>query len=153
MADALGLRKASAKGYKQAQQRLGELGAPESAPDDHARLQGTWVCVETLRNGAPVATWVGVKALFDGDNLTWFYPRSDGTYSESKCQYTIDSAAQPRHFDWHALDAPQKVDQRLYKVDGDTLRMATDLSFKSRPVSFEMAVWRFKCVRVPATNP
>jgi uncharacterized protein (TIGR03067 family) len=117
---------------------------------DQDQLQGTWVCVATLLDGKPVDTYVGVRAVSAGDDLTWYFPRRDGTYIEQKNKFRIDPSQQPKHFDWWVTDQPDSVDRRIYAVEGDVLRMATNLDIATRPSTFVSARWQFTIHRIPA---
>jgi uncharacterized protein (TIGR03067 family) len=117
------------------------LGSP--AADE---LQGTWVCVATLKDGQAVSSYVGVKAVFVGDSLTWHYPRPDGSYLEQLVKYRTDAAR--NYFDWWTADRPEAVDLRLFTVSGNELRWSTNLDRKTRPERFEAGRWQFTMKRM-----
>lgn len=127
-------------------------GLPTLAADnakDKELLQGTWVCVVTLKDGQAVETYVGVRAKIEGDTLTWYFPQKDGSYREQKNSYRIDSSKNPKHFDWWIADkTPISPDFRLFTVTDGQLRMLTNLDYKTRPATFEAGKWQFTCKRV-----
>ena len=120
------------------------------APDaDLKKLQGTWVCVATLKDGKAVQSYVGVKAVIIDTDLTWHFPQKDGSVREQKNKFRIDSAKNPKHFNWWREGKTEaNADQRIYSVDGDTLKWGTNLDYKTRPASFDKAVWQFTVKRV-----
>lgn len=121
------------------------LGA-EPAKSDQELLQGTWECTATIKDGQKVQTYVGVRAVIEGDNLTWYYPKNDGTYNTEKCKFRIDAAK--KHFDWWRPAKPESVEVRLYSVTETELRMSTNLDYKTRPAAINQGKWQFVCRRV-----
>jgi uncharacterized protein (TIGR03067 family) len=96
---------------------------PLDQPSDQRLLQGTWICVATFKDGQPVQTFVGVKAIIRDDRMTWIFPQGDGGEAAEEAAVTID--ANQRHFDWYYLTSgPSKMHRRLYSLEGDTLRWA-----------------------------
>jgi uncharacterized protein (TIGR03067 family) len=124
----------------------------EPARSDLELLRGAWVCVATMKDGEAVENYVGVRAVIEGDQLTWFFPNPDGTYREQKNKFRIDAHAQPKQFDWWPVDQPDAVDRRIYTVSDTSLRMAANLDGKTRPKSFESARWQFVCRRMAAND-
>jgi uncharacterized protein (TIGR03067 family) len=124
----------------------------ETSDRELAKLRGTWVCSATLQDGKEVRTYVGVKAVIEGDNLTWYFPKKDGTFREQKNKFRIDATKEPKHFDWWLPDKPKSVDLRLYSIDDGVLRMATNLDYATRPTTFDSARWQFTCKRVKASK-
>ena len=126
--------------------------ADERADKELAKLKGTWVCVATLRDGAEVKSYVGVKAVIEGDSLTWYFPQKDGSYREQRNKFRIGPTKEPKHFDWWRVDdkgeSTGRVDPRLYSISGDEFRWATNLDFKTRPKTFDSARWQFTTKRV-----
>ena len=120
--------------------------ADEPGKTDKDLLQGTWVCTQTLKEGEKVETYVGVRAEFKGDELTWHYPKKDGTFATEKCKYRIDEEKQ--HFDWWRPAKPESVEVRFYSVTETELRMATNLDYKTRPEAIDQGKWQFTCQRV-----
>ena len=125
----------------------------QPAESDHELLRGTWLCVGTLLDGKPVDRYVGVRAVFEGDNLIWFFPQSDGSYREQKNKFRVDPDHVPAHFDWWSVDAPAAVDLRLYSVSDELLLWATNLDSKTRPETFNDARWQFVMGRVVEDDP
>lgn len=117
--------------------------------DDQKLLQGTWECVATLRDGQPVNNYIGVRAVIEGDRLTWHFPRSDGTKLTQVARFKLDQTQNPRHLDWWDEKTPEKIHRRLYSLDGDTWKMADHLT-GTRPTSFAEAKWQFTSKRIAA---
>jgi uncharacterized protein (TIGR03067 family) len=117
---------------------------------DKQMLRAAWVCVATLKDGRPVDDYVGVRAVIEGDDLIWYFPQSDGSVREQKNKFRIDPSQEPKHFDWWKTDNPQSIDWRIYDIQGDVLRMATNLDGKTRPETFDSARWQFTVQRVQA---
>lgn len=108
-------------------------------------LRGTWICVESAKDGEPVDRYVGVRAVFDGNNMTWIYPAANGQDRRQACRVDIDVTKNPKHFDWYPLEKPESRALRLYKIEDGMLYMATNLSSTVRPKSFADAAWTFRC--------
>lgn len=123
---------------------------PGKARSDQELLQGTWECVSTLKDGKKVKTYVGVRAIFQGNRLTWIFPQPDGTTKTAKAIFTIDPEQSPKHFDWYLEGKPAEVHRRLYTLEGDTLRWSTNLGTEPRPATFDAGQWQFTMRRVPA---
>lgn len=117
---------------------------------DLQKLQGTWVCVATSKEGNVVKAYVGVKAVIKGNELIWYFPQKDGSIREQKNQFRIDPTKNPKHFDWWRSDKTEaNADLRLYAfTDNNTMRWATNLDYKTRPTSFDEAKWVFTTKRV-----
>ena len=126
---------------------VGVDALPVADPSDGNRLQGTWVCVEVIHDGRRVDTYVGVRAVIQGDVLTWYFPRPGGPERVKECRFTIDASKNPGHFDWWPVDKPAEVHRRLYILEGDTLKWASDLGAEPRPKAFDAAHWQFLCKR------
>ena len=122
-------------------------GDEPKAKSDSETLQGSWVCTATLKDGKPVQAYVGVKAVIEGNRMTWYFPQKDGSYREQKNTIRIDATRKPGHFDWWK-DNSKSVDLRLYEITGpDEFRWATNLDYKTRPQSFKASRWQFTCKR------
>jgi uncharacterized protein (TIGR03067 family) len=122
---------------------------PTAADDrwDLKNLQGTWECVETLKDGKCVDTYVGVRAIIKGNSLTWLFPK-DGKFTTVKATFTIDSTKAPKHFDW-SPEGKTEVHKRLYAFDGDRLKWSTNLGSNApRPKAFAKGKWRFTMKRL-----
>src|SRR5687767_11814243 len=78
------------------QESKGIPPAEKTAETDQERLQGTWVCVASVKDGKQVSDFVGVKVQFVGNRLTWFFPKKDGTATTQKGTFTIDPAKNPK---------------------------------------------------------
>jgi uncharacterized protein (TIGR03067 family) len=115
---------------------------------DLKSLQGTWLCVATTKDGDSVNSYVGVRAIIEGENLTWYFPQKDGSYREQQNKFRVNNSSEPKHFDWWPVDKPESVDRRIYSISGNVLRMATNLDYKTRPATFESAQWQFTVRRV-----
>lgn len=115
-------------------------------------LRGTWLCVEALRDGKRVDNFVGVRAVFDGNNMTWIFPRDNGQDFRQQCKFEIDVDQNPRHFDWHAVDKPKERKLRLYKIEDGMLYWATNISTSNRPSSFDDSTWVFRCRKMKSNS-
>ena len=113
---------------------------------DSELLQGEWICTATVKDGEKVTTYVGVKAQIEGENLTWHFPKRDGTYETQKNRFRIDPAQ--KHFDWWRPENPNRVEYRLYSVTANELRWSSHVDWKTRPLSFEKGRWQFTMQRV-----
>jgi uncharacterized protein (TIGR03067 family) len=113
-------------------------------------LKGKWVCVSTKKDGKDVKTYVGVRAVMEGDNLTWYFPQKDGSFREQKVKFRIDPGKDPKQFDWWDPEKPKAVEMRIYAVTEKELRWGTNLDRKTRPKSFEEAKWQFVMKRAPS---
>jgi uncharacterized protein (TIGR03067 family) len=118
------------------------------APSDQQRIEGAWVCVATLKEGRQVNDFVGVKAVMKGDRLTWHFPQADGTFRKQEAVFSIDPSQNPKHYDWHLVESPQKIHRRLYVLEGDTLLWADDLVKPERPESFSNCQYQYVMQRV-----
>lgn len=115
-------------------------------------LRGTWICALSTQDGEAVESYLGVKAVIDGEDLTWYLPEPDGKTRETKSRFRIDPTQSPKHFDWWAVDKPESPDLRVYSLSGNTLRWGTNLDGKTRPESFDAARWQFTMKRVLTTD-
>jgi uncharacterized protein (TIGR03067 family) len=114
---------------------------------DLKKRQGTWECVETLKDGKRVDTYVGVRAVIKGKTLTWLFPK-DGKFTAVKATFTIDATKDPKQFDW-SPKGKEEVHKRLYKFDGDRLKWSTNLGTKApRPAKFSEGKWQFTMKRL-----
>lgn len=121
--------------------------APPAATDK--RLEGVWLCTETLVDGQPSQSYVGAMGAIFGDRLTFIFPMSDGQYAVQETSFTLDTTASPMHFDWRDLNAASdRIDQRIYEVNGDTMRWGSNSPGSPRPTSFETARYQFICKRL-----
>lgn len=120
--------------------------SPSAGRATNEQLDGTWLCVEATRQGKTVDSFVGVRAVVQGRNLTWIYPRADGNDLRHASRFSVDNTRSPGHFDWHLKDSPQTVRRRLYKIENGMLHWATNQS-TIRPRSFDDAEWIFRCRR------
>jgi uncharacterized protein (TIGR03067 family) len=115
---------------------------------DQELIQGTWECVITIKEGKQVDQYVGVRAIMQGNRLTWIFPQRDGTTRTTKAVFTLDTTKNPKCFDWYTEDKPAQVHKRLYILEGDTLTWSTNLGMEARPESFEAGKWQFIMKRV-----
>jgi uncharacterized protein (TIGR03067 family) len=126
------------------------LVATRGIADDKAdveKLQGSWECVGTLKDGKRVDTYVGVRVVIKDNHLTWVFPK-DGKFTEVKATFTIDSTNDPKHFDW-TPDGKKEVHKRLYEFDGDVLKWSTNLGADTpRPAKFSEGKWQFTMKRL-----
>jgi uncharacterized protein (TIGR03067 family) len=114
---------------------------------DLQKLQGTWECVETLKDNKRVDTYVGVRAVIKDNALTWLFPK-DGKFTELKATFTIDSTKDPKQFDWSPA-GKKEVHTRLYEFEGDRLKWSTNLGANSpRPARFSEGKWQFTMKRL-----
>ncbi len=122
--------------------------APAAADEtDQKKLQGTWECVETLKDGKRVDTYVGVRAIIKGNRLTWLFPKG-GKFTAVKATFTIDPTKGPKHFDW-VPDGKKEVHRRLYELDGERLKWSTNLGARApRPKKFSEGKWQFTMRRL-----
>ncbi len=120
----------------------------ESAIPDQELIQGVWICVKTTHDGKRVGNYVGVRIILDGDNLTWHFPRPDGTEKDEEARFRLQPAENPKHFDWFPKDDAFEVHKRLYVLEGDTLKMSANLGTKPRPATFAEGAWQFTCRRI-----
>ncbi len=121
--------------------------AAADGKSDLKKLQGTWECVETLKDGKRVAMYVGVRAIIKGNTLTWLFPK-DGKFTAVKATFTIDATKDPKHFDWRP-NGTKEVHKRLYQLDGDRLKWSTNLGPKApRPTKFSEGRWQFTMKRL-----
>ena len=122
---------------------------PAAADDksDLKKLQGAWECVETLKDGKRVDTYVGVRAIIKDNTLTWLFPK-DGKFTAVKATFKIDSTKDPKHFDWTPAGKTE-VHKRLFQFDGDRLKWSTNLGDNTpRPTRFSEGKWQFTMKRV-----
>lgn len=75
------------------------VSADEAADID--ALRGTWLCVESFKNGQRSDGDVGVRVVFREKDMTWIFPRADGDRHQAR-KFTIDVHADPKHLDWFA---------------------------------------------------
>lgn len=122
----------------------------QAAKSDHELMQGTWVCVSTVKDGKVVKDYVGVRAVIAGDNLTWYFPRTDGSYTKGECKFRIDPSKNPKQFDWWLVRRPETIDQRLYVVNERALGWSTNLDYKTRPEKFASGRWIYAMQRSDA---
>lgn len=127
------------------------VAGPSNSRQSLKELEGTWLCVEALRNGKSVDNFVGVRAVMQGNSLTWIYPQRNGNDLKHACRFTIDATRSPRHFDWHLSDQPTKLRRRLYKIENGMLYWATNQS-ATRPAHFDDAEWIFRCRRTGSAS-
>jgi uncharacterized protein (TIGR03067 family) len=119
----------------------------QTAPADQKLIQGVWKCVEATKDGKPTNQYVGVLAILQDSNLTWVFPRPDGTRYVGNASFKLGSSNSLKHFDW-TPSGETGVHKRLYTLDGDTLKWSTNLGTKPRPESFEAGQWQFTCKRI-----
>jgi uncharacterized protein (TIGR03067 family) len=129
------------------------LGA-EKAPSDQSLIEGTWECVASLKDGTPVKNYVGVRAIMQGERLTWIFPKPDGTKLTRHAIFKIDPTKNPKHFDWRPEDKPEEIHRRLYVLEGNKLTWVSNLGMAGhehedvRPESLDAGKWRFVMNRV-----
>ncbi len=114
---------------------------------DQQRLQGTWECIATLRDGKQVRDYVGVRAVIEDNRLTWHFPQADGSERVVKATFAIDPSQNPKHFDWYP-EGGGRSHHRLYILEGDTLIWSDDLGNAPRPAHFNAGRWQFVTRRV-----
>jgi uncharacterized protein (TIGR03067 family) len=131
-----------------------DIPPPSAKPAgaDQNLLTGKWVCILTLKDGEPVDNYVGVRAVIDADNLTWFFPEQDGTVREQKSKFRIDPEKNPKEFDWWQPEKAESKDLRIFTVNEKLLRWATNLDGKTRPATFDSAKWQFTMKRMAAST-
>ena len=127
------------------------VGQQKSAPpaagtttskSDEERLQGTWVCIITLKDGKQVADFIGVRAVMQGNRLTWHFPGPGGSERVGKATFSIDASQNPKHFNWQEANAP-RVHRRLYVQEGDVLIWSANLGDGPLPPHFSAGQWQF----------
>ena len=116
--------------------------------NDQDLIQGTWECVTTIKEGKQVQEHVGVRAIMQGNSLTWIFPQPDGTTRSTKAIFVLDTTKNPKYFDWYTEDKPTLIHKRLYILEGDTLTWSTNLGAEERPESFTAGKWQFTMRRV-----
>jgi uncharacterized protein (TIGR03067 family) len=122
--------------------------------DDQKLIQGTWQCVVTIYGGKQDPHYVGVRAVIEGNHLTWVFPQPGGAPPKTqKAVFHLDPGQNPRQMDWYPESNPSDVHRRLYVLEGDLLLMSTNLRNESpregvRPTSISAAPWLFVCKRV-----
>lgn len=116
--------------------------------DDVDDMQGSWKCVASLKDGKEVKDYVGARAVIDGGQLTWYFLKSDGTETPREARFTVNESANPKHFDWHYVESPDKLQRRLYVLQGDVLIWSTNLPATERPANFSAGQWQFVMQRV-----
>ena len=124
------------------------LRAEAQEGSDQALIQGTWQCVKTIKEGKQVDQYVGVRAIIQGNSLTWVFPQPDGTTRTTKAIFVLDATKDPKWFDWYAEDKPTQVHKRLYTLEGDSLTWSTNLGTEGRPESFSAGKWQYIMKRV-----
>jgi uncharacterized protein (TIGR03067 family) len=125
-----------------------EVTPTTASKPDQERIQGTWECVATIKEGKEVAEFVGVRAVLKGNQLVWMFPQSDGSYKEGRATFKLDEKQNPKHFDWHMQDQPTAVHRRLYVLAGDILIWSTNLGVGPRPESFAAGTIQFVMKRL-----
>jgi uncharacterized protein (TIGR03067 family) len=138
-------------------------GADTKAPpkDDQKLIQGTWECVVTIYGGKQAPHFVGVRAVIEGNRLTWVFPQPGGAPpTTQKAVFRLDPSQNPKQMDWYPKSNPSDVHRRLYVLEGDLLLMSTNLLAQVpregvkppregvRPTSISAATWLFVCKRV-----
>ena len=115
---------------------------------DQELIQGTWECVTTMKEGNQVQQYVGVRAIMEGNRLTWVFPQPDGTTRTTKAIFILDTSKNPKYFDWYTEDKPTQIHKRFYVLEGDTLTWSTNLGPGPRPETFSAGKWQFVMKRV-----
>jgi uncharacterized protein (TIGR03067 family) len=115
---------------------------------DQKRIQGTWECISTFKDGKPVQMYVGVRAVMQGKRLTWIFPQADGTTQTARGFFKLDPTKKPKHFDWYLEGKPKEIHRRLYTLKCDRLRWSTNLGKGPRPKTFDAGRWQFVMRRV-----
>ena len=123
-------------------------GGEDKARSDQDRIQGTWECIATLQDGKQVDKYVGVRAVMQGDHLTWIFPQPQGKPQVLKAVFQLDPGKNPKSFEWHPEAKPAEVHKRLYLLEGDTLIWSTNLGAEPAPESFTAGRWLFVMKRV-----
>jgi len=127
------------------------VGAAEGE-SDFERLQGRWRNERTLLDGKPSEAFVGVEGIIDGHNLTWAFTNRFGERHAQEGTFELDPTQTPKHFDLTYRSAT-KTDERIYALEGDTLRMGYVARVGTRPNSFQDAKFQFECRRLPPAEP
>jgi len=122
------------------------------AGNDQQRIQGTWLCIATLNDGKQVTKYVGVRAVMQGNRLTWFFPQPDGKMQTTEALFQIDVSQNPKHFDWYLKQKSDQIHKRLYILEDDVLIWSTNLGTEDRPESFSTGRWQFVMKRLVQRN-
>jgi uncharacterized protein (TIGR03067 family) len=118
---------------------LAQPDAPEAAKKDLKLLQGTWTMTALEVNGQDVS----IDKL-EGTTVTIKGDRYEVTVKGKKhgCTLKLDPAKDPKEVDmvFSEPGGADKVNKGIYKVDGDTLKIARGLNpDQARPNQF--ATW------------
>lgn len=115
----------------QNQEKPTEKKAPKT---DKELLQGTWEITELAVQGkelekVPDETRNELRAVFDGDNLTW---------RGSKLTFSIDPSKKPKQMDWNPpKDEQEEKSLCIYELDGDKLKVCIANPGDNRPTEFK----------------
>lgn len=116
------------------------------------RLQGEWLCIETLEDGEPSQRYLGVRAVIEKDRLTWKFPEEDGSMRRQEAAFRLKPDVAPVHFDWWNLEARENVEQRLVEfTDRDQFRWASNAG-RQRPTSFDAARFVFVMAKIESSS-
>jgi uncharacterized protein (TIGR03067 family) len=131
------------------------LPVPNLAASDFDRFQGRWRNERTIVGGKASEAFVGVEAIFDGHQLTWLFPGLTGKPNAQEGTFELDSTQTPKHFDWtpRVADHSKGPEIRIYAFEGDTLKMGTNMDYRTRPATLEEAKLQFELKRFPPSDP
>ena len=124
----------------------------QKAESDLERLQGRWRNERSLLDGKPSEAFVGVEAILDGHNLTWAFTNRFSERHAQEGTFELDPTQTLKHFDL-TYRTGTMPDQRIYALEGDTLRMGMAGKPRTRPNSFEGAKFQFELKRLPSADP
>ena len=145
----------SASGKIQAGQKVrisAGTTSDQKAESDLERLQGRWRNERSLLDGKPSEAFVGVEAILDGHNLTWAFTNRFSERHAQEGTFELDPTQTLKHFDL-TYRTGTMPDQRIYALEGDTLRMGMAGKPRTRPNSFEGAKFQFELKRLPSADP
>jgi uncharacterized protein (TIGR03067 family) len=112
------------------------LSAWSADAKDEGAIQGAWLPAEAELGGKmyPDEVRKTIKLMIKDDT----YTVTVGTKVD-KGTVKLNPAAKPKALDITGTEGPNKGKTILaiYELDGDTLRVCYDLSFKSRPTEFK----------------
>jgi uncharacterized protein (TIGR03067 family) len=117
---------------------LGSDAPPQyAAATEYVGIEGTWRCVSVKHGGVEVQPLRGdeIVLVFRGGSYEENYFGQRDRWGPC----AVDAARRPGRLDLEYADGPHKgkVWQNIYRLDGDTLRIAYTGSPDARPVGFE----------------
>lgn len=107
---------------------------------DMAKLDGEWVLVSGIANGAKIPDDVvktGRRITKNGETTVMLKGEVF-----MKAKFTIDATKKPKAIDYKVIEGKTKGSTRLgiFELDGDTLRLSYAVPYRDRPTDFTSKV-------------